>query len=791
MSNDLYAIGFRFRGVGSDTAQSEGIVWGTGSAPSSSDYEWRTGGGQGRDLLVNPPSTIEAKTDPVTLSMLSPSAKPVLHRTKLVAETFNFQKIDPDAALASDLNDSDTDIDLDQSGLDNQVVQIGREAILLGSWDGDSYPSSTRGYWGTEATAHRENDNAYNHPPYWRGRLVDLVRYHESDGVSELETYYVTEIRESPDGTKLEIDLQQVFGALAGGELNREAERIDKDEHNFRYPSVLVDQSEMLGVKATRLGRASSTYKTNVLKVDSWDGTRSENVALQVGTALIVTPDTDFTQNAMLGSEFDRDFNDVNSISVKPGQLRLKDDSEVWELCVYGERIADYTDTFFARTGVQDPSPAQPLPARHRHHPLAISLIHLISSPETDVDQTANTYDLVQGQWTYDVAEFVDTSGVDSIMQQTAGYAIDQLILGWDGEPVNMWRIMKEKLWRPFQLYPGLDTHGNLQFSRFGLIGVEAYSDAAKNKVSALQTKSIKQRARRNALGSAVDTVTAKIDGLPWQDPASIVAREAGAPDRPAKLAPGEEWELDFSTIANSESGRALVNAIATSTAIKRHWALPRRTIRVHAPHVTGASYGIGDVIVVESLGVEFGTKHVVDDTGTFVEYDGDTIAQAGVVIARKHELETDTYELTILYNNFRAGELVRWRAPGMEVDSNNNGGNDDKLYCVASSQFGFDDSDNNSFFVDDDIQIINRDGAQVADGFTVSNIGSDGTGDFLQISGTFGQGDLSGTFVRLDDFDAYANTSILANVDDPWMWLADASETLGSNEDDGYPYGI
>jgi len=189
-----YGLGFRFRGVGLDANESEATVWGRGGRPGGSNFEWLD------DVLINIPTTLSDKTDPSTLDVQSSQVEPTFHNTKQVGETFKHQATEEIAVLTSSIDDTTTTIPIDVSGLDGQVVQIGREAIRLGSDTGSAYGSSTRAYWGTSSTPHSSGDHAYDHPPYWRGRIVDLVTWHASRGEKLERIYYVTDINESPDG---------------------------------------------------------------------------------------------------------------------------------------------------------------------------------------------------------------------------------------------------------------------------------------------------------------------------------------------------------------------------------------------------------------------------------------------------------------------------------------------------------------------------------------------------------------------------------------------------------------
>lgn len=96
------------------------------------------------------------------------------------------------AQLAADLDDSSTTVDLGTSGLDAQMVYIGREAIFLGADSGGGvYTSCARGALGTTAAEHLAGvgqiDDAYAN--WWprQGRTVTLYAVpHTAAGYGDL-----------------------------------------------------------------------------------------------------------------------------------------------------------------------------------------------------------------------------------------------------------------------------------------------------------------------------------------------------------------------------------------------------------------------------------------------------------------------------------------------------------------------------------------------------------------------------------------------------------------------------
>jgi hypothetical protein len=133
---------------------------------------------------------------------------------------------------------------------------------------------------------------------------------------------------------------------------------------------------------------------------------------------------------------------------------------------------------------------------------------------------------------------------------------------------------------------------------------------------------------------------------------------------------------------------------------------------------------------------------------------------------------------------------LVKRRSPSMYIDDDAGAG---RLYTLDAPLFGtFDrfsgnaEPDSQSFEAGQEIKIYNRNMEIVSSNvYEIYSIGSDSTGPYIQLDGATSF-DTSGEYVRLADYDDYDP------INDPreYIYLADASATLGTDNDSADLYG-
>ncbi len=102
----------------------------------------------------------------------------------------------PGGAITSDMTPIQNGIPIAESGLDETVIYVGREAIKLGTHNGSVYTASTRGYFGTIQQAHSAGIAYYTtmHPVTFRGRRITFMEIEEDRGMisSEVDIFSYT-----------------------------------------------------------------------------------------------------------------------------------------------------------------------------------------------------------------------------------------------------------------------------------------------------------------------------------------------------------------------------------------------------------------------------------------------------------------------------------------------------------------------------------------------------------------------------------------------------------------------
>lgn len=770
MSSDLLIL-FKVEGIGFDTSFETAAEWTYRRDPNS---------GHGLRALASVPQTISTIVDPLTGDISLSPMNPTFHygpqdadADKQAATTFldRGRRI---GELATDINATTTDIPFDDGGArEDQVVHINSEAVLLGTYRSDvdgngngGYDECTRDMWrlpvGQGAKSHRADDPVWDGPPYWQGRVVNLQV--ARDGAAP-ETRWAGIIRNaetSSDGTKLTLRCDNFYSTVLETDLYRKADPIEASwewreaggDVYLQFPDSVIGED--------------GDYKSQVHKPATWGepSERNRAIAVQAGEALFVQTDNKLIkESAPLAN---------SSVDVDESRP-LDDDEPVWELALYGQRIEQIIQDEFGPLAFRG-DPLFDADDADRHHPARIFEAHFVSTIDPG-DGAVDTGDVLRGEW----GMSLDLQNVGDIVADTDWLAVDHYVLGWGGEPVPMSKLIRDLL-RNYGLLLALDQTGQASVKRYTAPTVEDLGDAP-------DLRAIPKTLDWDAgYDRAVTEIAPKIGDLPWQEPRPVRIETVRhpAPD----WHDGERWEWAYPTVARDNVGKIQGKLIGQIK--KFEGGYPRFRVRVDDPaNLDGVSrWEIGDWVLIDELPSE--APWAVDADGVRARPDGSD-AWLALIVGTKYQVAPgdgqDSWELTLIW---RFSEVVRWRAPSMEVDSANTGGNNDRAYCVSASQFGFGDSDNRSFDVGDDIQVYARSGAEDhVTVYEIADIGSDGSGEYLQIGGTWDQ-DPTGQFIRLADFDSYDNPdTAISGVTRPWIALADAAGTLGSGNDDEDQYGL
>lgn len=766
-----YRIALVVEGIGSSTSSSKGIAWGygTGNAPTGTDYEWITGS------LVRLPESIDTTVNPMSGDISISAFDFELSNNDTIASQFLYQQVDAPYQLQNNETKDATAIQVEDSAgngitsLAGAVIWVGDEAILMGTHAGSgSYTGCTRGFWSTDKTAHTAGDRVFTANPYHRFRKVELVVFDldQAAGASNPRTLwrgFVDNLQTSADGTILQISCEEAIGAIQRGTVNRKSPNLAKTG----------TASLVLGSTGTIVrANVNATGTHRVQKLNELGSNESAWFQLGDAVALGIYNNPEFRCGAPT------QFNSALVSDYEDGEFEEQD--KVYQLLVV-DRIGD-ENTGGVRSSTRE--------LTNPYHPIEIAMALLTSTYSLTANVGAQAFDALHGDWGLGIPlAFFDLDSIEAAITADPDLEIDRLILGWDGEPVEVWRVVNDVLLRPYGYYWGVTVDGKLNLNKFKLVSIDSF--AAADNIDALPTQLQWLAARSNG----VTQVVAEFGGTPFNDPDVITITGATGQrvDSLRRGVFGEErvYSVDFSTKTRQGSERSrkqVLNKFKLG-----FFAMPRLVINAGDYLINSDDYDMGATLTV-NLDVREGW--LVDNSGSrTTTTTGEQFA--GTIVGRRLNLASMTYSLTLLMTNFRSGQVVRWIAPAAEQDGAVTD-NMDGTWDVVIQDYEWDSTstikDISYFTVGDEIEWWDPDGTR----HTVANEPAQITAidagtntitvdDTNLLAGTYP----SGSILRLARYDFYANSSVISGAgDNVYVYLADSNQQLGSSNDDGVIYG-
>lgn len=776
-------------GVGSDSTASKGLAWYYGIKTfTDTDYEWA-------EHLLEPPSSIESRADPRTGEWSVSSFRFELRRHALPALHFLWQPVEFVDQVATTFNNSIQTIVLDDgSPATGDVVWIGDEAIKLGTKSGGApwtYTSSTRGYYGTDAAYHGDGDKVFDANPALRLRKVELKTRDTSDAEVIRWRGYLEPIDNPTPGTKI---------TLATRELLAVASRVEVNLHNRNHATYAGLQrldrsggSRVLGwipYNARRDRQAPPSFVNDIPSRTRKGFANGEPGVLRIDDALVFAKGL----TAPVGWNFeDAQSTPRYPIPIMSTQLEQLDSGDaweiedVWEVFLISEDVDNYLTSERGFSCGCSPTENNAYP----YHPLTIVANFLMSNPEAS--GSTGTYDNYGPFWGMGLGWLFSQDAIDELdelIAKTAHVKVDQVLLGWDGEPVAIWDWCIELL-RGYGLGLGFDETGLLRFYTFGRMDVEQWDFALNtNQISILpDTLSME-----GSQGAMTDGIQTKLFAGPDKT-ADITVNINGVSRRASRLGLRSETEIDLTTIHESNLGKA--TTLLLNRSVMTYYAMPVIRVRCgDSQRVAGQDFSHGQYVTLDPTTIptdQDGAGWLVAPSDGSLDTDSEQPAYAGLIIGRRYDILSETYELTLLLTNYRRNAFVRWRAPSADIIDNDTA----KQYVEDPTVFysldgdGNAESDNNMFVVGDTVEAYEQTGELWTSTATwdIIAIGSDGTGEYIELDATV---DLTGYLLRICDYDNFANDALFTGIDFPWTWFAgdDSPPTLGTNTDEAHYFG-
>ena len=242
-----------------------------------------------------------------------------------------------------------------------------------------------------------------------------------------------------------------------------------------------------------------------------------------------------------------------------------------------------------------------------------------------------------------------DHAAILTLIKQTAP-DVDQLVLGWDGEPVPIEPLICDTLLLPGGYHLATKEDGRIYFASFRLPNID---DLAAAPVVLAIPQTLEEDM---VIEDQATSVVAEIGGTPWADPdllsIDIVTGQRTDTTRSAAYESASQFPIDFQTVARTRED--IVPEVLERLGAAR-LGPPRISIR--ATRLSDNTYDLGRWYVLEIP---------VEDwwaTNGDINPDPPPELRLGYLVARQYNIENATYDLTFLSHK-DDGRVARMRAP-------------------------------------------------------------------------------------------------------------------------------
>lgn len=708
--------------IGSSTSKTNGYAFCYGTTPThTSNYEYIGG-------MIDAPDSVETSVNPYTGEIDTSSFTFRFAASDDIARKLLHVQVRTPLTTTISFGDATTTVRVSGTGsttLAGSVVYIDDEAILLGTHSGSGvYASCTRGFWGTTATGHGAGIQVYTANSYIQYRRVTMLTIDRASGTETVRWRgFVDSVATDESGKIINVTCIELWAAIRGAAVNRGAPRLQVTGHVVNVPDWQ---------RPTFIG--SLRAERRVLKTGSGTSTAWYQLGdtLTVGSYSTSTKRTTFDGPAAywLGApDFEWESNN-SSVGNTPAQTYA---DTAYEVFVADARVPGSTDDL-----------TYPL------HPVAIAMALLMSGPET----TPSGYDVLGEKWGLAIpSSLFDTSAIGALIASTADVKIDRLLLGWDGEQVDVLSVVINTLLRPYGFYLGITDAGLLTVGRVDLIAIDVGS--AATAYTPIPT--------RLSWDVNVDgqfwQAEAKIGALPWREPDTVIAQRDGSfrdASRKSVFSRSARTTYDFQTLA-PESDRSAVVGDLISQVVRGKQSAPIIGVTL----IDGGTYDLGGVIALTAPNIQQAWWINADGTRTTLTA-GDP-SFAGIIIGRRYDIGRRVYELSILLTNWSSGQFVRWRAPSAAVT-----GIAANVLTVSQNAFHAGVDDTSFFEVGDEVYFVDKSGAFVENGFEVTAV----TSTTITLDGSPATA-AAGDFLRLEAYNFTNGSAHITGVSRPYAAFA------------------
>jgi hypothetical protein len=689
MTFDKRLVGIVFEGIGSDTAESGGILWYYGNpqnVPATSTYEWV-------NALVEVPSTITDSVDVWTGQVKTSPINIAVANVDLAARSLLYQQAKTPHYMVAALAAAATSLTISATTLAGTVIFVNDEAILLGTHSGGgTYTGCTRGYWSTIDAPHEVNTYVYTKNPYLRYRAYKLIVHDVLAGTtSTIQRGYINRIATNAEGTVIQIGCQELLSLLSGATINRGSPK-SRITGTVDAQGILSPQLDTTLNVESRVWRDDSSAKSYWLQTGGTvvNGSILNGVFSPLATGPVVFRDApDIEYDARSESERYSPFGD-----------------DGLELFVVVRSLLSGATALTSTAG---------LGTTNAFNAIAIAYAFLRSG----FGSSDSGFDQWRGNWGVGLpGDYFDDAAIQAVIDGAADDKVDQMLLGWDGEPVTVEDLVCEKLLRPHGKFLANKMNGDITIGWIRILDIEEFADAPT--LTALP-KTLQWEVDLNGAFSAV---IAEVGESPFSDPDRIVveSRSGSSQDssRRALYDTRRELVYDYSTMYSGGSNLA-IRATLMSRLMQGIQAVPKITIDVVEP-ASGVEYNLGEwykVSVPDITAYANGALDAwwVDATATRIPFSTSAAQFTGLLTGRRHNIKNGSYTLTLLMLAYRDNAFIRWRAPSAVVASNFVIGDGTYLVTTDANTFHASDYDAEKFSAGDIVDLFYGDGERVDGG--------------------------------------------------------------------------
>lgn len=603
--------------------------------------------------------------------------------TRLMAQNISRR---PDARFTSDVDAITSTVGITGGPTVGSFYFVGEEVIQINSDLGGGSYQVVRSCGETQAQEHKSGDGLYIKPNYWIGRTVKIIvaDFADNFNTNPAFTNTPTEVKVVWRGylsaapgliegtTTIEIKADDLLNVL---------NRVDVNKYRFSFSTnqTVTGYMGSTGVVAA-LGLLDNDQgefegQTRVTKYNAFASNNFAR-AIQVGQSLTVSYGRNIGSNAKLGSPL---FVDKESIK-----------GPFYELAVWSKELDN--DTFSVTGSRLSPTRLHPFP----YHPLTIAGALLASGSSVD-NSDVDLFDVMHPQFSAGIGFLLDFNAWNQMIIDTSEYEVDQLILGWDGEPVNIFKVVLEEMLPAYGLALTLNGEGKIIPIRVGVAAIADYASASTTEPF------LEYWNWRNIGSEVLDQVVATIGKLPWNNGSTVVVNglstRTEVSGRTTRINDITKVEFNFPTIdATGATSFSLSNL--TNTLIWRFDGLPQITMRIPATEpwycgqwvILNRPNGLITPILYDLDG------NRADDWGEFKYF-----AQ---ITSVRPIIESQYYEVKVLLTNYVYGKLAKYRAPACRIKEDLGGG----FYKIEglASDFNSPESDALKFAEGDEIELYN-----------------------------------------------------------------------------------